>query len=218
MIKAPHSKWSLHIIATWVRNKGPILAELSNYPWGPNHLALPQKQQTLITRRKLIRPRLLEQILVCAHSRQTRFFHALVKQQDGRRATWRRGRRFVHETLVNAVRGAAPRHLPPLVYRIPIFLRIRFAASPSLSSSFPAAARGHSPGTRPPPQGLPSHALVSPPARFLATLHSIARTGSRPSVHPSFRSPSVSREASFSAPTKAQREDRGKRRDISAFL
>ena len=103
-----------------------------------------------------------------------------------------------------------------------------FRRLPPLPLPFrPPAARGHSPGTRPPPpQGLPSHALVSPPARplprFLATLHSIARTGSRPSVRPSViqKSVSLKRGVIFRAHKGSEgREDRGKEeedRDISS--
>ena len=200
--------------ATWVRNKGPILAELSNYPWGPNHLALPQKQQTLITRRKLIRPRLLEQILVCAHSSTADSIFPCSRKTTRRGNEQRGGEGYSfmrlfpfaltqseEQLLATSPVSLSQTHLPQNTFR-------------RLSLPFrPLAARGHSSGTRPPPpQGLPSHALVSPPAsplpRFLATLHSIARTGSRPSVRPSFRSPSVSREASFSAPTKAQKGGR----------
>ena len=127
---------------------------------------------------------------------------------------------FVHETLsirINAGRRAIPPcHLPPLVNRVPVFLRIRFAAS-SFLFRCPRPLSRNSTAAR------PSSVCACPPARYSSfDRYSLlfAQDQDRPSVRPSFRSPSVSREASFSAPTKAHKKREGIEGgggDISAF-
>ena len=123
---------------------------------------------------------------------------------------------FVHETLsirINAGRRAIPPcHLPPLVNRVPVFLRIRFAAS-SFLFRCPRPLSRNSTAAR------PSSVCACPPARYSSfDRYSLlfAQDQDRPSVRHSGVRQSQERRH-FPRPQRLTRRERGSREEEEIY-